>query len=93
MEFQKLLLFWVCCQSLVLAEELNEGTEDPSTNYVFNLPDIVANYKTLGEEVQLEAFGASGVNISVKTFFTNPVIAIIVLVILLSAQNVKLSIP
>jgi hypothetical protein len=65
MEFQKLLLFWVCCQSLVLAEELNEGTEDPSTNYVFNLPDIVANYKTLGEEVQLEAFGASGVNIYV----------------------------
>ncbi len=55
MVFLKYLLFLVFCQSLANAEEL---TEDPSTNYVFDLPDLVANYPTHGEEVQLEAFGA-----------------------------------
>ncbi len=63
-----LLVVLALCQSLALAEELNEDTVDPSTNYVFNLPDIVANYKTLGGEVQLEAFGASGVNIYILVF-------------------------
>ncbi len=51
-----------------MAMEENEDAVDPSTNYVFNLPDIVANYKTLGGEVQLEAFGASGVNIYILVF-------------------------
>ncbi len=60
---KRLLVVLVFGMSLVIAEEVNEDTVDPSTNYVFNLPDIVANYKTLGGEVQLEAFGASGVNI------------------------------
>jgi hypothetical protein len=60
---KRLLVVLAFCQSLAIAEELSEDTVDPSTNYVFNLPDIVANYKTLGGEVQLEAFGASGVNI------------------------------
>jgi hypothetical protein len=62
---KRLLVVLAFCQSLALAEELNE---DPSTNYVFNLPDIVANYKTLGGEVQLEAFGASWVNIYLLVF-------------------------
>jgi hypothetical protein len=61
--------------SLAMAEELNEDTVDPSTNYVFNLPDIVANYKTLGGEVQLEAFGASGVNIYLLVLLKNHTIA------------------
>jgi hypothetical protein len=58
---QKLLclFFW---QSLVFAQLPNEDIVDPSTNYVFDLPDIVANYRTIGEEVQLEAFGAREVN-------------------------------
>jgi hypothetical protein len=56
-----LLFFW---QSLANAEELTEDIADPSNNYVFDLPDIVASYRTLGEEVQLEAFGAREVNCS-----------------------------
>jgi hypothetical protein len=61
MEILRCLLLLLFCQSLAVAEEV---LEDPSANYVFNLPDIVANYKTLGGEVQLEAFGASGVKCS-----------------------------
>ncbi len=70
-----LLVVLALCQSLALAEELNEDTVDPSTNYVFNPPDIVANYKTLGGEVQLEAFGASGVNIYLLVLLKNHTIA------------------
>jgi len=58
MVFLNNLLFLVFCQSLANAEELTEDSGDPSTNYVFDLPDLVANYPTHGEEVQLEAFGA-----------------------------------
>jgi hypothetical protein len=58
MEFLSNLLFLLFCQSLAYAEELTEESADPSTNYVFDLPDLVANYPTHGEEVQLEAFGA-----------------------------------
>jgi hypothetical protein len=72
---KRLLVVLALCQSLALAEELNEDTIDPSTNYVFNLPDIVANYKTLGGEVQLEAFGASGVNIYILVLLKNHTIA------------------
>jgi hypothetical protein len=59
------LLFWL---SLCFADELDKGIVDPSANNVFNLPDIVANYKTLGDEVKLEAFGANGVNFSIVFF-------------------------
>ena len=72
---KRLLVVLALCQSLALAEDLNEDTVDPSTNYVFNLPDIVANYKTLGGEVQLEAFGASGVNIYILVLLKNHTIA------------------
>ncbi len=58
MEFLTKLLLLLLCQSLAYAEELTEDSADPSTNYVFDLPDLVANYPTHGEEVQLEAFGA-----------------------------------
>ena len=68
MELLKPLLLLFFCLSWAMAEEVNEETVDPSTNYVFNLPDILANYKTLGGEVQLEAFGASGVNIYILVF-------------------------
>ncbi len=61
-------MFLLFCVSLGFGDELDEGSVDPSANYVFNLPDIVANYKTLGDEVQLEAFGANGVNFS-NVFF------------------------
>jgi hypothetical protein len=63
MELFKLVTLLGFCLSLAYAETLNEDAVEPSTNYVFDLPDIVANYKSLGGEVQLEAFGASGVNI------------------------------
>jgi hypothetical protein len=62
MGFLEKLLLLVFCQSLAYAEELTEDSGDPSTNYVFDLPDLVANYPTHGEEVQLEAFGAREVN-------------------------------
>ena len=68
----KLLLF-LFCQSFSFAEELNEerpvDADGPSTNYVFDLPDIVANYQTLGEEVQLEAFGAREVHFLKMAFY------------------------
>jgi hypothetical protein len=55
---------------MALAQEVNEDRVDPLTNYVFDLPDIVANYEILGEEVQLEAFGARQVHlINVTIFF------------------------
>ncbi len=66
MEFLRNLLFLIFCQSLAYAEELTEDVADLSTNYVFDLPDIVANFKTLGEEVQLEAFGAREVRYSLN---------------------------
>jgi hypothetical protein len=54
---------------MALAQEVNEDRVDPLTNYVFDLPDIVANYEILGEEVQLEAFGARQVNLIIVTIF------------------------
>ena len=57
---QLLLLFF--CHLTSFAEELKGEVEDPLTNYVFSLPDLVANFRTLGEEVQLEAFGAREVS-------------------------------
>jgi hypothetical protein len=72
---KSLLVVLFFCLSLAMAQEENEDAVDPSTNYVFNLPDIVANYKTLGGEVQLEAFGASGVNIYVLVLLKNHTIA------------------
>jgi hypothetical protein len=62
MEFLRYILLLLFCQSLAYAEELTEDSADPSTNYVFDLPDLVASYPTHGEEVQLEAFGAREVN-------------------------------
>ncbi len=62
MEFLRYLPLLLFCQSLAYAEELTEDSADPSTNYVFDLPDLVASYPTRGEEVQLEAFGAREVN-------------------------------
>ncbi len=70
-----LLVVLFFCLSLAMAQEENEDAVYPSTNYFFNLPDIVANYKTLGGEVQLEAFGASGVNIYVLVLLKNHTIA------------------
>ena len=62
----------VFCLSMALAQEVNEDRVDPLTNYVFDLPDIVANYEILGEEVQLEAFGARQVNLlSLGNLVTN----------------------
>jgi hypothetical protein len=75
MEVWRYCLFLLFCVSLCFADELDEGSVDPSANYVFNLPDIVANYKTLGDEVQLEAFGANGVNFS-NVFFSLRIIQV-----------------
>ncbi len=67
MEFSKKLLFlFIChlpftiCHSLALAQEVTEDRARGSlTNYIFDLPDLVANYKkSFVEEIQLEAFGA-----------------------------------
>ena len=68
MKMLKNLLLLILCHSLSLAEELNDEAVDPLTNYVFNLPDLVANYGTLGEEVQLEAFGAREVSYACLLF-------------------------
>jgi hypothetical protein len=62
----------VFCLSMALAQEVNEDRVDPLTNYVFDLPDIVANYEILGEEVQLEAFGSRQVNLIIVTMFLKP---------------------
>jgi hypothetical protein len=67
MEFLKKLLFlFIChlpftiCHSLALAQEVTEDRASGTlTNYIFDLPDLVANYKkSFVEEIQLEAFGA-----------------------------------
>ncbi len=63
MELLTNVFFLVFCLSMAFSQELNEDRVDPLTNYVFDLPDIVANYEILGEEVQLEAFGARLVNL------------------------------
>ncbi len=62
MAFLKRLCFLIVfCQSLnAFADDL---IEDPATNYVFDQPDIVANYELLGSEVHLEAFGDTEVDI------------------------------
>jgi hypothetical protein len=70
MEFLKYILLFVFCQSLAVAQKANDGNssnedpmqKSPMKKIVFDEPDIVANYKILGEEVYLEAFGAAGVN-------------------------------
>ncbi len=55
-----ILLF---CQSLAFAQELiedrldGEDREESLKNFVFDLPDLVAHFQILGEEVQIEAFG------------------------------------
>ncbi len=56
MELFKLVTLLGFCLSLAYAETLNEDAVEPSTNYVFDLPDIVANFRTLGEVWPLEAF-------------------------------------
>ncbi len=58
MTILKKLFFLFFCQSLAFSQEVTEEGTNPSNNYIFDLPDIVANFETLGEEVQLEAFGA-----------------------------------
>ena len=63
MELLSNVFLLVVCLSMAFAQEVNEDRVDPLTNYVFDLPDIVANYEILGEEVQLEAFGARQVNL------------------------------
>ena len=65
MEFLKNLLLFVFCQLFAVAQKAidgNSSSEDPIKIFVFDEPDIVANYKILGEEVYLEAFAAVGVN-------------------------------
>jgi hypothetical protein len=74
MEIIKVLLMFLFCLSSSFAQEVIEDRpvdiDGPPTNYVFDLPDIVANYETLGEEVQLEAFGAREVHyLKKKTYF------------------------
>jgi hypothetical protein len=69
MELLTNVFLLVFCLSVAFAQELNEDSRDPLTNFVFDLPDIVANVETLGEEVQLEAFGARQVNLNCKIFF------------------------
>jgi hypothetical protein len=58
MTILKKLFFLFFCQSLAFCQDVTEEGTNPSNNYIFDLPDIVANFETLGEEVQLEAFGA-----------------------------------
>ncbi len=61
---QRLFLMIVFCQSLACTEDLIEdGATDATTNFIFDPPDIVANYEKLGVKFNLKAFGAIGVNI------------------------------
>jgi hypothetical protein len=72
MEIIKALLLFLFCLSFSCAEEVIEDrpvdADGSSTNYVFDLPDIIAHYETLGEQVQLEAFGAREVQ-HLKMYF------------------------
>jgi hypothetical protein len=63
------VFLFVFCLSMAFAQELNEDRGDSSKRYVFDLPDIVASYETVGEEVLLEAFAARQVNLYVYIFF------------------------
>jgi hypothetical protein len=61
MEFLKKLLFlFICHLPFTICQEVTEDRASGSlTNYIFDLPDLVANYKkSFVEEIQLEAFGA-----------------------------------
>jgi hypothetical protein len=49
---------------LIICQELKETPNVPSTDFVFDLPDIVATHETLWGEIQLEAFGARQVKMS-----------------------------
>jgi hypothetical protein len=49
---------------LIIGQELKESPNVPSTDFVFDLPDIVATHETLWGEIQLEAFGARQVKTS-----------------------------
>ena len=62
MEFLTKLFLLFFCQTLVFAEEGIGDRSHSSTNHIFDLPDIVENYKTPEGEVQLEAFGDRMVN-------------------------------
>ena len=54
------LLMWVIFPLLIIGQEQSESdsSNGPSTDFVFDLPDIVATHDTLWGEIQLEAFGA-----------------------------------
>ena len=68
----QLFMFLYFCQTLVFSQELIEDSANPLANFVFDLPDIVANYKMLGgEEVQLEAFEARKVNCYIMKIIGN----------------------
>ncbi len=63
MKLQKKFLILLFCKSLAFAQELiedrldGEDREESLKNFVFDLPDLVAHFEILGEEVQIEAFG------------------------------------
>jgi hypothetical protein len=81
MKLQKKFFILLFCQSLVFAQELiedrqdGEDREEPLKNFVFDLPDLVAHFEILGEEVQIEAFGLRKVRklgaMEVSTIDTN----------------------
>ncbi len=52
-----------------------EDREESLKNFVFDLPDLVAHFEILGEEVQIEAFGLRRVRklvaMKVSTIDTN----------------------
>jgi hypothetical protein len=50
---------------------LKETPNLPSTDFVFDLPDIVAAHETLWGEIQLEAFGARQVKPSTIVLYCN----------------------
>ena len=57
-----LLIFVILVFDVVLADEDSSDVPNDHSDFVFDLPDIVANLDTLWGEVQLEAFGARQVN-------------------------------
>jgi hypothetical protein len=44
-------------QELIEDRVDGEDREESLKNFVFDLPDLVAHFQILGEEVQIEAFG------------------------------------
>jgi hypothetical protein len=47
----------VFAQELIEDRVDGEDREESLKNFVFDLPDLVAHFQILGEEVQIEAFG------------------------------------